>query len=493
MKRADKRPPTRTGAANAALAEVVQRVLRQEAALFRIASLASQEFEARVREIVRLDATTLEVARVSFWALQQEPEAIKCQALYQLADDRHDSGMVLTAQDYPRYFEALRSGQPIAADDARQDRRTREFSANYLGPLQIGAMLDVPVFLGGQLHGVVCHEHIGSPRSWTRDEQLFAMSVGQSIALAIEADRRDHSERALRDSERRFRAILEASPVPMVVSSYPDGRVLYGNAALSELTGVPADALARRRTPEFFSNQADRDAILAELAKEGRILGHEVKLKRANGKEYWAMVSSVLSTLEDRPVLVTSIWDVTSKREAEEKLRHAALYDDLTGLPNRTLLFDLLRAELARADRREEQLAVLYLDLDDFKRVNDRLGHEGGDALLRGVAERIRRGLRAGDVPARVGGDEFVALLPSVSGVDGAKAIAGRVAEALAEPHTIAGEQVMCSASFGILMVDRTYTDPSAVLRDADAAMYEAKQAGKSRTRVFGRDVDSER
>jgi diguanylate cyclase (GGDEF)-like protein len=212
-----------------------------------------------------------------------------------------------------------------------------------------------------------------------------------------------------------------------------------------------------------------------------------VSLKRADGSLYWAMVSSVRGELDDKPVLITSIWDVTSKRETEEKLRHAALYDDLTGLPNRVLLFDLLRAELAQVDRHEQQLAVLYLDLDDFKRVNDRLGHEAGDALLKSVAERIRSGVRAGDVPARVGGDEFVALLPNIAGVEGARAVAARIAEAIAEPHTVAGTQLSCEVSVGILMVDKNHQDPSAVVRDADAAMYAAKQAGKSRTHLFQR------
>jgi diguanylate cyclase (GGDEF)-like protein len=131
---------------------------------------------------------------------------------------------------------------------------------------------------------------------------------------------------------------------------------------------------------------------------------------------------------------------------------------------------------------------MLYMDLDDFKQVNDRFGHEAGDALLREVASRIKRGLRAGDVPARVGGDEFVALLPHVAGLEAAKAVADRVAEILGERHVIAGTTLYCPASIGILLADNSYKDASAVLRDVDAAMYAAKQAGKSRTRVFKRE-----
>ena len=472
---------------NAPPADVVERVLRQEAALFRIVSLAHQNFDGRLREILQLDATSLGVARVSFWTLGQPADTIRCDALYLRDEDRYETGAVLAAVDFPRYFEALRSGQAIAADDAHQDPRTNEFSASYLAANRIGALLDVPVFLGGDLAGVVCHEHVGVRRVWTRDEQLFAMSVGQAIALSIEAERRDRTEQKLRDNEQRFRAILEASPIPTVVSSLDDGLLIYGNLAMAELYHVTPDRIAGVSSIRFYAEPSDRDTLLAELEKDGRIVGRELQVKRADGTTYWAMVSMGRAEIDGQHVLVTSVWDVTPKREAEEKLLKMALYDDLTALANRTLLFDLLRAELARADRHSEELGVLYLDLDDFKLVNDRFGHQAGDRVLKSAADRIRRGLRAADVPARVGGDEFVALLPNVGGLDVARAVAERVANSLAEPHTVDGNHVTCAASVGLLMVDRAYSDPSAVLRDADAAMYAAKQAGKSRVHVFGR------
>jgi diguanylate cyclase (GGDEF)-like protein/PAS domain S-box-containing protein len=469
--------------------EVVERVLRQEAALFRLASLAAEPFAPRVREIVSLDARTLGVARVSFWRLCREPEAIRCESLYLLAEDRHEKGVELFQRDFPRYFAALRTGQPIAAADAHRDPRTSEFSASYLGPNGIGAMLDVPVYLRGELVGVVCHEHVGATREWTSDEQLFALSIGQNVSLAIETERRDRIEGALRESERRFRAIVDASPVPMAVTSFPDGQVLYGNAALGQLTGLSTEEIVGRGAPEFYADPTDREHFIADLERAGRVTGREVRFRRADGTPYWAMLSAERAELDGRPVLIAGLWDVTPKRELEEKLRRMALHDELTGLPNRVLFFDLLRAELARADRHAYRFAVLYLDLDDFKTVNDRFGHDAGDAFLRSVAARVQKGVRAGDIPARVGGDEFAVLLPDVSGLDEARTIATRVADALAEPHEVEGRRLAGSASVGILLVDGAYGDPSAVLRDADAAMYAAKQAGKARAEVFERSV----
>jgi diguanylate cyclase (GGDEF)-like protein/PAS domain S-box-containing protein len=273
----------------------------------------------------------------------------------------------------------------------------------------------------------------------------------------------------------------------MAVTTVPDGEVLYGNAAWSAQTGVPPDRIAGRRAVEFYADPGDREEVLSDVARHGRVSGREIRLKRADGTLYWAMLSSERAELDDRPVLVTGIWDVTPKRELEEKLRQMAMHDDLTRLPNRVLCFELLRAELARARRHDYRFAVLYLDLDDFKGVNDRYGHEAGDAFLRSVADRILRSVRGGDVPARVGGDEFVVLLPDVSGIDEARTVAARVAEEIARPHAVVGATLAGSASVGIVLADGSYDDPSAVLRDADAAMYAAKQAGKARAQVFER------
>jgi diguanylate cyclase (GGDEF)-like protein len=337
------------------------RSLRQQAALLSLSTLDRQPFDARVRQIVRADAQTVEVARVSFWSFREHPAAIHCDALYLRDADRFEAGVSLAEADYPRYFEALRRGETVSATDAHADRRTSEFSASYLGPLGIGAMLDVPVYVRGRLLGVVCHEHVGGPRRWTEDEQLFAMSIGQLVSLAIETRDREAAEDALRQSEARF--------------------------------------------------------------------------------------------------------------------RHMALHDPLTGLPNRTLFFEMLRREIAVAHRNPAyRFGVLFIDLDGFKRVNDDHGHDAGDALLVACADRLRGCLRATDAPARIGGDEFTVLLANVRGAGEVDEIAERVAAALRPPVAVDGHELAAPASVGSTLGDGTIADASAVLRRADEAMYRAKQ-----------------
>jgi diguanylate cyclase (GGDEF)-like protein len=337
------------------------RSLRQQAALLSLSTLERQAFEERVRQIVRVDAQTVEVARVSFWSFREEPAAIQCDALYLRDGDRFEAGVGLAETDYPRYFEALRRGETVSATDAHADPRTSEFSAIYLGPLGIGAMLDVPVYVRGRLVGVVCHEHVGGTRTWTDEEQLFAMSIGQLVSLAIETRDREAAEEALRQSETRF--------------------------------------------------------------------------------------------------------------------RHMALHDPLTGLPNRTLFFEMLRREIALAQRNTAyRFGVLFIDLDGFKRVNDERGHDAGDALLVACADRLRGCLRATDAPARIGGDEFTVLLANVRDAGEVEEVAGRIAASLRPPVLVGGQEISAPASVGSTLGDGTVADASAVLRRADEAMYRVKQ-----------------
>jgi diguanylate cyclase (GGDEF)-like protein len=183
--------------------------------------------------------------------------------------------------------------------------------------------------------------------------------------------------------------------------------------------------------------------------------------------------------------MIGTVHDVTERKALEEQLEYQALHDALTGLPNRALFMDRLDHAVVRAGRREAQLAVLFMDLDDFKVVNDSLGHEAGDKLLVAVAERLRACLRPEDTAARLGGDEFTILLEDLTGVGGAIRVAERIAEALQTAFVLGRREVFVTASFGIALWDEARQSPADLLRNADQAMYRAKHAGKARYEVF--------
>ena len=179
--------------------------------------------------------------------------------------------------------------------------------------------------------------------------------------------------------------------------------------------------------------------------------------------------------------------DAIDRVQTEEETRRRGLHDPLTGLPNRTLVLDRIAHALARADRGEASVAVLFLDVDNFKVVNDSLGHRAGDDLLRPLAARLSDAVRPADTVGRFGGDEFVVLCEDVTDEPMALRIAGRLARVFAEPFSLEGDDVhVASASIGVVLRDGAQDDPEELLRDADAAMYRAKERGRSRALAAG-------
>jgi diguanylate cyclase (GGDEF)-like protein len=182
--------------------------------------------------------------------------------------------------------------------------------------------------------------------------------------------------------------------------------------------------------------------------------------------------------------------DVTERKRQDERIHRMAHYDGLTGLPNRFLLGDRLRQALVHAQRQHSQVAVLFMDLDRFKAINDTRGHLAGDQLLQQVAQRLRGRLREDDTIARVGGDEFVIVLPDVAGATDAAHVADKLMESLQAPFDIEGQQLHMSGSLGVSLYPRDATDGDSLLRYADTALYQAKDAGRNGYRFFSPDMD---
>ncbi|KHD75093.1 EAL domain-containing protein [Actinoplanes utahensis] len=250
-----------------------------------------------------------------------------------------------------------------------------------------------------------------------------------------------------------------------------EGRVAFANEAAGRITGLGVGGLLQRQA-----------SVLLPEAGAGLVSGtHEGRLQRPDGTA--VRVEYTISEIEKVGAVVV-LRDVTRQRDLEFDLRHQALHDGLTGLPNRKLLLDRLDHALARSRASGEEIALLYLDLDGFKRVNDSLGHNAGDLLLRTAAERLTSALRPHDTVARLGGDEFAVLLEAAAR-ETVEELARACLDAIARPFVVHGREAVVTVSIGVVPGAARFTDADEVVRNADVAMYAAKDVGKNRFMVF--------
>jgi len=294
------------------------------------------------------------------------------------------------------------------------------------------------------------------------------------------------AQQALRDSEARYRAIAETAQEGILAVS-PEGEILFANERLAEILRLPmAEVYALGGEGLFAPARAARAA--RRLAGRSRQAGPEQSdfhYKRPDGSDRVLHVSASALTSADGSVLgsLAMVYDVTEQRAAEETLRRQALHDALTGLPNRILFVDRLETAAARQVRAEDgAVAVLFLDLDNFKEVNDVHGHETGDRVLAAVAGRVEAGVRGTDTVARIGGDEFAVICEGAD-AQTATQVASRIQQALREPVVVDGTAFPMSLSIGIALSPPRRTED--LLRCADIAMYQAKAAARGSVVVF--------
>ena len=323
-----------------------------------------------------------------------------------------------------------------------------------------------------------------------REEEPSAVPLSETpelrrVAVAFNqmAARVSRARAQLGESERWFRSVVQnASDLILVVDLTLSVRYLSPSARRS-LGLTDQDAVGHPLASFLHPDEASAilDALTWAAANAAPHRPIDCRLRQANGS--FLQVETLVSPLpaeEGVAGLVLTGRDVSERKVLEQRLRRLAFHDDLTGLPNRALLRERLTHQLAR--RRDEHgrgLAVLFVDLDDFKTVNDSLGHVAGDELLRAVAEQFRRNLRPADTAARIGGDEFVLLLEDLPDDDTAREAAGRLLEAVERPVMVAGHEVYPKASVGIAIAQPGTLDAEALLTQADLAMYRAKRGGE--------------
>lgn len=272
-------------------------------------------------------------------------------------------------------------------------------------------------------------------------------------------------------------------------------QVVYVNPAFTRITGYLEQEVIGH-SPLFLigveTDPKDTEQIQAAI-QNGHSLSTTVRTYRCDGSPFWNQL--FLSPVEDAQEQVTHficiINDISERKEQESQLAYQATHDVLTGLGNRALFSDRLAHDVELATRNGQTLAVLFIDLDEFKPINDTLGHKVGDQLLISVAEKLEQGLRVSDTLARLGGDEFVLLLPDLGHPDEAEDVAVRLLDELNKPHKVSGHELHVSASIGIAVNRGGLDEPERLLQHADMAMYKAKQQGRNTYQMYTDDLDS--
>lgn len=336
----------------------------------------------------------------------------------------------------------------------------------------------------------------GSVR-WVRQKAALVYSK-QGQALRAEGTAQDITEQklmelALKDSEARYRTLVELTPQPVLV--HREERVVYVNDAAIALFGAPnAARLLGKPTHEFIhpdSRMAQTERLKLIQTKGAALSMTEARFLRVDGTPIDVQVQGTAIVYQGQPAIQVAIHDVSALKAQQAALQRMAHFDMLTGLPNRVLLTDRLQQAMAHAKRSHQRLAVVFLDLDGFKEVNDGHGHEAGDYLLVTLAARMRHALREGDSVARMGGDEFVAVLLDLTEDS---PLFARLLAAVAEPVEFNGFELAVSASLGIAfypqMDEEQDVDAGQLLRQADQAMYQVKSKGKNGYLIFDTEQD---
>ncbi len=369
-----------------------------------------------------------------------------------------------------------------------------------LETLQTRAKILVPIIEGDNLWGLLNVVESQAPRQWEAEEialiehlsTQLAIAIQQATAyqhLQIELAERQRTEAHLRQSEQRYASLAAAAPVG-IFRTDAQGNCLYVNERWCQMTGLTPEEAAEIGWIKGL-HPDDRTKVVTEwyyAVREHRPFQLEYRFQQPDGTVTWVFGQAVVESEKVGEITgyVGTITDISDRKYAEEQLLYNALHDALTNLPNRNLLLKRLELAINRTQRMKNyHFAVLFLDMDRFKIINDSLGHLAGDQLLTMIAQKLKSKIRAMDLAARLGGDEFVILLEHLGGIEEAIGVAERILTEFKAPLMLNGYEVFITASIGIVLGKENYRQASDLLRDSDIAMYQAKAQGKSCYKIF--------
>jgi diguanylate cyclase (GGDEF)-like protein/PAS domain S-box-containing protein len=314
-----------------------------------------------------------------------------------------------------------------------------------------------------------------------------------TIGMIEDIDARKRTEQALLESERRFRALAESSPDAILI--HQDLRIVFVNRAMVSLMRA-RDAAELVGRPSTFMLKDDylevaRRRSLALYAGERQPRTEQVYV-RMDGTPVNVEIAAAPTVIDGKPAAQVTVRDITERKRSESRIEYLATHDGLTDLPNRNLIHDRISQAIAHARRSERQIAVMYLDLDRFKVVNDGLGHAFGDAVLRAVAERLTQAVRESDTVARQSGDEFLILLADLRRSADVYIVAQKILEAFARPLVLQEREIHLTFSIGVSLYPQDGQSAEALIGNADVAMYRAKDAGRNAYQFYTREMSED-
>lgn len=321
-------------------------------------------------------------------------------------------------------------------------------------------------------------------------------SDNRRVAVIEDITRQRRAEEAFAESEGRFRQLFENSVDALLIHD-EEGRIVDCNVEAYRSLGYTREellALSMKDIAEDVVSGEEREAMSGETpwqramsGRPGKPVGtRENRHRRKDGTTFPVEVALSSMNYGGRRMILSAVRDITERKAREERLSHQAFHDSLTGLPNRALFMDRLEHALARGERRELGITILFLDLDDFKDVNDSFGHETGDRLLVEIGSRLASCVRSADTVARLAGDEFTLLLEDIAELREAVRVVERIETVFGNPVRIGARELAVTASIGVVVEMGSGRSPRELLNNADTAMYRAKNAGKARYEIYG-------
>lgn len=303
-------------------------------------------------------------------------------------------------------------------------------------------------------------------------------NLHENLKLRIQAKR----------DEAQFKEILNFSPSAASITNLSTLDTLFTNKRHLELFGTDATPFSENNNAIFLVDKSELDGIRQNLETQHSISNKLLKFhSQESAKNLWCIGSFVRVNYLDSPAVLSWFFDITDRIRMEEQIKLLAYHDSLTNLPNRHLFEDRLKLALKHAEREKQLLGVMFIDLDGFKSINDSHGHGVGDQLLKAVADRVSAILRQSDTLSRIGGDEFIVLLPKINEVDDAMNVAKKLLLALSKPFDINSHQLQMSASIGLAVYPQHGDSAQTLLKNADIAMYQVKDSGKNNVRLYKR------